>query len=131
MKGWFAPAAGTVLLWAAWVLLSDAAAQVLSGHHGVILEIIGAGVVGLPLCNPPFRRLGALYAVLSGLLSISGILFFLYALKAGDAIVVVPIASLYPAVTLLLGMTVLNEQITQRQAFGIVCAITGVIFISL
>lgn len=80
MKGWFPAAAGTVLLWTAWALLSDVAAQSFAGHQGVLLEIAGAGVVGLVLYavigRPPYKPMGALWAVASGLFSISGILFF-------------------------------------------------------
>lgn len=56
--------------------------------------------------------------------------FFLYALKVGEAIIVVPVTALYPGVTLLLGVFVLGEEIAMRQLIGVGCAIAGVILIS-
>lgn len=76
-------------------------------------------------------RRTALLAVGSGVLGTSAIAAFMLASRAQALSVAVVLTSLYPAVTVLLGLTVLREQLTRRQAAGLVCAAATVVLVSL
>ncbi|HZX03056.1 EamA family transporter [Kribbella sp.] len=73
----------------------------------------------------------ALLAVASGVLGTSAIAAFVLASRAQALSVAVVLTSLYPAVTVLLGLTVLHERLTGRQVTGLVCAAATVVLVSL
>jgi transporter family protein len=60
-----------------------------------------------------------------------GLWFFYLALDRGKASVVVPMASVYPAIAAVLAVAFLGERLTTLQAAGIVLAIGGVVLIGL
>jgi drug/metabolite transporter (DMT)-like permease len=74
-------------------------------------------------------RTGGL-AVLSGVLGTSAIAAFLLATRAQALSIAVVLTSLYPAVPVILGLTVLRERLTSRQALGLACAAATVLLIS-
>lgn len=76
------------------------------------------------------RRTGLL-AVASGVLGTTAIAAFLLASREQALSVAVVLTSLYPAVTVLLGLTVLHERMTLRQATGLACAGATVVLVSL
>jgi len=76
-------------------------------------------------------RIGALLAFAAGVFGTLGYIFMVKALAAGDeASIVVPLTSLYPAVTVLLARLVLGESITALKAAGIVLAIAAIYLLS-
>jgi drug/metabolite transporter (DMT)-like permease len=76
------------------------------------------------------RRTAAL-AVASGILGTSAIAAFLLASREQALSVAVVLTSLYPAVPVLLGLTVLHEHLTRRQVAGLACATATVVLVSL
>jgi drug/metabolite transporter (DMT)-like permease len=76
------------------------------------------------------RRTAALAAG-SGVLGTTAIAAFLLASREQALSVAVVLTSLYPAVPVLLGLTVLHEHLTRRQLTGLACATATVILVSL
>ena len=62
----------------------------------------------------------------SGLLGVSGTLAFVHASHLADLGVVAVLASLYPAVTVLLARGVLGEPIHAGQRLGLICCTVAV-----
>jgi len=134
------PAAG-----AGWALLSGAAfalqyvalarADAAAGLWPLALNRLVAVLTVAPIAvrrdRLRMRRRTALLAVASGLLGTSAIAAFMLASRMQALSVAVVLTSLYPAVTVLLGLTLLHERITRRQVAGLVCATATVVLVSL
>lgn len=69
--------------------------------------------------------------VLSGIISITAILIYLYALKKDEASIVVPLFQMIPVFAFILGYVVLQETITTRQIIGSLLVLLGGISLSL
>jgi drug/metabolite transporter (DMT)-like permease len=69
--------------------------------------------------------------VLSGVLGTSAITAYLLATRHQALSIAVVLTSLYPAIPVLLGLTVLRERLTRRQLIGLVCATGTVLLLSL
>ncbi|HWD77732.1 MAG TPA: EamA family transporter [Kribbella sp.] len=135
-----APTAG-----AAWALLSGAAfalqyvalarADAAAGLWPLAMNRLVAVLTVAPIAVRPERlRMSgrtALLAIGSGILGTSAIAAFMLASRAQALSVAVVLTSLYPAVTVLLGLTVLHERLTTRQAAGLACAAATVVLVSL
>jgi transporter family protein len=59
-----------------------------------------------------------------------GYIFFIMALKNGEASVVVPLTALYPAITVILSYIILHENITMLRLIGIILAIAAAVLLS-
>jgi drug/metabolite transporter (DMT)-like permease len=128
-----------------WALLSGAAfalqyvalarADAAAGLWPLALNRLVAVLTVAPIAVRPDRlrmdRRTALLAVASGVLGTSAIAAFLFATREQALSVAVVLTSLYPAVTVLLGLTVLHERLSLRQAAGLVCAAATVVLVSL
>jgi transporter family protein len=73
------------------------------------------------------NQTGIIFSVLAGLIMAVGSLAYFYALKRGAAGEVTAIISLYPALTLVLSMLFMGEQLTWRKSIGILFALASVI----
>jgi len=62
---------------------------------------------------------------------ILGTLALYYGLNKGKASVVVPLSSIGPAITAILAVIFLKEQLSIQQIFGIVMILSGVIVLSI
>ncbi len=67
--------------------------------------------------------------VAGGSLDMIANLLYMIATRSGPLSVVVTLASLYPASTVVLARVVLHERLSSRQLFGIVCAMIAVVMI--
>lgn len=72
-----------------------------------------------------------LYGIASGILVVGIASLLFLSVKAGEAIVAVPIAQLSFVVTTVLSVWVLKEQLTSRKVLGILCAIATILILSL
>jgi uncharacterized membrane protein len=71
------------------------------------------------------------YTVLTGLLGGLGNIAFFVALAKGNASVIVPLTSLSPMVTVLVGVMVLKERMRWFQYVGLVLALIAMYLLSL
>ena len=129
---------------AGWALLSGAAfalqyvalarADATAGLWPLALNRLVAVLSVAPLAVRRERlrmnRRTAVLAVASGVLGTTAIAAFLLASREQALSVAVVLTSLYPAVTVLLGLTVLHERMTGRQAAGLACAAVTVVLVS-
>jgi drug/metabolite transporter (DMT)-like permease len=130
---------------AGWALLSGAAfalqyvalarADAAAGLWPLALNRLVAVLTVAPIAVRRDRlrmeRRTALLAIASGVLRTSAIAAFLFASREQALSVAVVLTSLYPAVTVLLGLTVLHERLSLRQALGLLCAAATVVLVSL
>ncbi|MFF0342656.1 EamA family transporter [Kribbella sp. NPDC004875] len=130
---------------AGWALLSGTAfalqyvalarADVAAGLWPLALNRLVAVLTVAPVAVRRERlrmhRRTALLAVGSGVLGTCAIAAFLFASREQALSVAVVLTSLYPAVTVLLGLTVLHERVSARQIAGLVCAAATVVLVSL
>jgi uncharacterized membrane protein len=104
-----------------WPLVAGRVAAV-----SVILLVALAARRPLRLRQLPLRIL-----TLSGLLDISGNLFFLLAIQNGRLDIAAVLASLYPAVTAILARITIKEQLTRLQMVGVSAAMLAIVLITL
>jgi drug/metabolite transporter (DMT)-like permease len=71
----------------------------------------------------------ALIVIGGGLLDMLANLLYLLASRRGPLTIVVTLASLYPASTVLLARVVLGERLTAGQWAGVACALTAIVAI--
>jgi transporter family protein len=76
-------------------------------------------------------RRGLFFAFLTGLLGGGGNIAFYMALKGGSASTVVPLTSLSPLVTVLVGVVFLKERMQARQYGGLALALVAIYLLSL
>jgi drug/metabolite transporter (DMT)-like permease len=83
------------------------------------------------LTSQPLRLWGRTLGIVivGGSLDMLANLLYLIATRSGPLSVVVTLASLYPASTVLLARVVLHERLSRRQWVGIVCAMAAVVMI--
>jgi drug/metabolite transporter (DMT)-like permease len=79
----------------------------------------------IPLADPRRNPI----AILAGLLDTGGNVFFLLASQLARLDVVVILASLYPAVTVILSRTLSGEPVSRRQWLGVVVCVLAVVII--
>lgn len=90
---------------------------------GALVTVAVATMLGLTW-RPSRQAAG--WGMTSGLLGVSGSLTFVQASHLADLGVVAVLASLYPAVTVLLARAVLSERLSARQRLGLVFCSTAV-----
>ena len=71
------------------------------------------------------------YAIIAGVMMALGAVAFYVALQTGKAIVIVPLTSLYPVVTIMLSYLILHEQISLTKGIGIVLAVVALVLMAL
>jgi transporter family protein len=129
MTAWQIFAVCCVGSWGVWGFIAKLATG--RGVHPLTLSVIssltGAFATGAVffLMRPPWERGGSnlLFALLAGVCGSAGGIAFYLALHHGRASVVVPLSSLYPAVTILLSLVFLDERPSPTQSIGIVLAL--------
>jgi len=135
MAGWLFYSLLALVLWGLWGVFSKIAATHLPSWAIFLVEIcvyllVGGFIWGLLRTPVTWTFPGAAAAVAAGLSGGFALFFFLKALSTGPAAVVVPLTSLYPVITVLLGITFLQENLSLRHLLGILMASAAVWLLS-
>ena len=137
MPAWLFYTLLTALLWGVWGFEAKLLMDRASPYAGQVLFTFGL-VVPLAVVLVSKRRFsgerrgrGMFYAVLTGLLGGGGNIAFYVALNGGNASTVVPMTSLSPLVTVLVGVVFLKERMRARQYGGLALALVAIYLLSL
>lgn len=77
----------------------------------------------------PWNETWSKFGLFSGSALAIGLLFYYLALDKGQAIIVIPLTAIYPAVAILLSFALLGERPSLAQWLGIVFIIAGVVLL--
>lgn len=137
MPAWLFYTLLTALLWGVWGFEAKLLVDRASPHAGQVLFTFGM-VVPLAVVLLSKRRFqgerprrGMFFAFLTGLLGGGGNVAFYMALKGGSASTVVPLTSLSPLVTVLVGVVFLKERMKACQYGGLALALVAIYLLSL
>jgi transporter family protein len=135
MKDWILPACGALLCWGFWGFIPKLTTRYLSPQSAIVYEVVGAvvfAVIALALLKfqPQTHPTGILFAMITGMLGFLGAFCFLTAVSTGPVTLVATLSALYPAISVLLAVTILHEPLTLRQSIGIVLAFIAMILVA-
>jgi transporter family protein len=137
LKEWLPYAIASLTLWGLWGLVLKVAQRMLGEWYAVYVSSNLAVVVGVTVVWLYYRNsvnplsFGGLMAFVAGSLGTLGYAFLVLSLeKGGPASIVIPLTALYPAVTAILAVLVLNEHISPKQALGVALAIVAIYLMS-
>jgi len=139
LEPWLVLSVMVVVLWGLWGLALKYASLNLEWQYVYVASALGAflayATVTLTLTLTgklghvsDYKSLGI--ALLGGLMGALGGLMLIIALRLAEASIVVPLTSIYPAVTVALSIALLGESVTTRKIAGVILAIIAVILLS-
>ena len=137
MPAWLLYTILTVLLWGVWGFESKLLMDRTSPYVGQVLFTFGLVVPFIVVLFSRRRfegshtRRGVFFAVLTGLLGGGGNVGFYMALNGGSASTVVPLTSLSPLVTVLVGVVFIEERMNRYQYAGLALALAAIYLLSL
>ncbi len=137
MPAWLAYTLIPVVFWGVWGFESKLLVDRASPYTGQVLYTFGLVIPAVIVLFSRKRFAGTrrgrgfFYAVLTGLLGGIGNIAFFVALTKGNASVVVPLTSLSPLVTVLVGVVALKESMREFQYLGLVLALIAIYLLSL
>ena len=137
MPAWLVYTLITVLFWGVWGFESKLLMDRTSPYTGQVLFTAGLVVPVIFVLMSPKRfagrrrKFGFFLAFLTGLLGGLGNVGFFVALAKGSASVIVPLTSLSPLVTVLVGVLVLKEKMRRVQYIGLALALVSIYLLSL
>jgi transporter family protein len=94
--------------------------------YGICILVFG--IVAGP--EKPKLDLYHLIALVAGITGALGFLYFFLALSKGPATVVIPLTSLYVAVSSILALLILSEPLTLKKGLGIISAVLAMILLT-
>jgi transporter family protein len=117
-----------ILFWGSWGIFVKLALRYSNAWSVYIISslpmvIIFAASFLVSRIRPEWSGPALPYAIIGGLLGSLGTIAFYLALAKGQAASVVPLAALYPGITLILAMLILKEHLSLTQGAGIALAI--------
>jgi len=125
-----------LVLWGLWGLVLKIAYKGLPWIHVYFLSSLASFTIALIVFlihrnGLNFSNKLSYIALLAGVFSSSGYIFFVKALEKGEASIVLPLTAMYPAITVVLALILLGEKINVYQAIGIVLALIAVVLLSM
>ena len=124
MREWLIPAIAAVFCWAGWAFLPKISVQYIDSKSVLVYEVLGGLIVGLLVFINLDYKLdlhwkGFTLAILSGMLNIAGVLFYLKAISLGKVSLISTVSSLYPVIVVILAFVFLQESLSFKQIFGL------------
>ncbi|WP_449244139.1 EamA family transporter [Desulfobacca acetoxidans] len=135
MTGWLFYSVLALIFWGFWGIFNKIASSHLPCWAIFWVElfvylIVGVFIWGLLRTPVAWTLPGLASAIAAGFSGGLALFFFLKALSLGPATVVVPLTSLYPLITVVLGAVLLQESLTLRHLAGIILAAGAVWLLS-
>ncbi len=138
MKDWLIFSIITIMGWGVWGFLGKLSTRSINAITVYFLAFLGSFII-LPIyfilfhgeIHINFKNMDTVWGILSGITaSVASICFYL-ALKKGESSIVVPLTSLYPVITVLLSILLLQESFTIKKIIGVILAITAAIILGM
>jgi transporter family protein len=137
LSRWLVYAIASLLLWGFWGFVLGFASRGLKWWQLYVFSGLGT-VIGITAITAIYKGsiLSAepryiVLGIIAGLLGTTGYLAMIGSLEAGgDASIVVPLTSLYPAITVILSALVLREEISLEKAIGVTLALIAIYLLS-
>ncbi|RIK72303.1 MAG: hypothetical protein DCC67_19465 [Planctomycetota bacterium] len=133
LPSWFGWLLLALVSWGLWAVFAKLVGNRLPAMQSQMLSTVGIAPVVLYFAlddagsSPSGGRLGVLLPLAAGVVSCLGNLPYYGVLSRGaKAATVVPLTSLYPVVTILLAIPLLDESMTSRQAAGVVLSLAAI-----
>lgn len=135
MKEWILPAFGAFLVWGLWSFIPKITVRYISAKSAVIYEVLGGIIVAVIVLysvnfRPDVHTKGIALGIITGVLGFLGALFFLFAVSKGPVSLVATLTALYPVISILLAIVILNEPITLKQGVGIIFALVAMVLVT-
>ncbi|MFC1483596.1 DMT family transporter [Candidatus Neomarinimicrobiota bacterium] len=136
IKPWLMFAIITTLFWGVWGAFIEipekAGFPATLGYSVWALTMIPCALVALKIINweLQYDKRSILLGSMVGFLGAGGQLILFQALRWGPAYLVFPIISLYPVVTIIMGVWLLKEKANRRSWIGIVLALIAILLLS-
>lgn len=95
-----------------------------------LFSTILTAVIWFTSADKKITTSGLLLTFLASVLAVVGMLSYVYALKYGKVVIVVPIRNLALLITVVLAVTILKEELSFEKVMGIVLAVISLILLS-
>lgn len=134
-KYWLIPAIACLVAWGISRFFPKLATQHIDPKSAFVYEVSGELIIALFMLaslgfKPSFHSKGTPLALLAGVFGGLGVYWYLVAAQRGGVSQLVSLTALYPIITVMLGVFLLNDPITAKQMLGIVLAIIAVILVA-
>lgn len=135
MVNWLAPAVAALFSFGLWGLFTKLSINFIDSKSALVYQSIGVFVIGfltLSTLNfkPSYDSKGLLFAILTGAAYSIGCFFYFVAAGRGKIETVVTLTALYPSVTMILSLILLNEGVNMKQWLGIGLALVAIFLMS-
>lgn len=136
MQSWLLYSFGAFFLWGFWGFFCKIAAQRGLDWKGIYIYSSSLTVLmtGIFLFSVKFQVPGSvsgkLAALGAGIVGTGALLCFYTALTHGKISIVVPVSSLYPAVTIILALIFFKEKVSMYNVVGMVLALCAIYFLA-
>ena len=134
-KTWLLPALACMVAWGISRFFPKLATNHIDPKSAFFYEVCGEVLVVLCLFlslgfKPTFELRGSSFALLAGIFGGLGVYWYLLAAQRGTVSQLVSVTAMYPVLTVLLGVFLLNEPITGKQMAGLGMAVGAVILVA-
>lgn len=137
MTKWLVFAITTLILWGFWGVALKLASKKLDWRALYVFSNIAILVVILIFIltksvSLPINRASLGLALAAGVCGTLGYITLILSMKAGGrASIVIPLTSLYPALTVILSKILLQESLNKYQVVGIILALVAIVLLSI
>lgn len=134
-QSWLIPALLCMAAWGLSRFFPKLATNHLDPKSAFMYEVMGEVLVAITILvavgfRPAFQLKGASFALMAGITGGLGVYWYLQAAQRGNVSQLVGVTALYPVITVILGVFLLNEPLTAKQIAGVVLAVLAVILVS-
>jgi transporter family protein len=135
-QSWLIPAVLCMVAWGFSRLFPKLATNHIDPKSALTFEVLGEVIVvavillGFGFSRPELHLKGSSFALLAGVFGGLGVYWYLVAADRGNVSQLVGVTALYPVITVLLGVLLLNEPLTAKQMLGVGLAVVAVVLVS-